>query len=213
LSAELFKPIGPRSREIDRLQRRFTSSFVLALLSLTLFLLGFDVPRFIAGPAISSLSLKGGPWLGYKLGYVGTVLMIVSQTYSLIKARTFRRTGLGSRRAWLRIHCFLDLLGPSLILIHAGFPYDFRYADPFRYASMVGQGFVGLVAVAGLAAWLVLTCVASGFFGRYLYREVGVRTRIWFRAWRPMHLFLSGLLYLTGMIHLALVVWFKFISG
>lgn len=189
-------------------------SFVLALLSLTSLLLVFDLPSFFATTAGPSLSLKGGSWLGYKLGYIGTVLMIVSQSYSLMKASRSRRAQLfGSRRKWLQIHCFLDLLGPSLVLIHAGFPYDFRYADPFKYARLLRQGFVGLVAMAGLATWLVLTCILSGLFGRYLYREVGVRTRVWFRHWRQIHLFLSGLLYVTGMIHMALVVWFKFISG
>jgi len=201
--------VRPRQRK-----RSHILILVIVLLLLPSSTLIYDVPSLLAMPSSSFLSPKGGSWLGYKLGYLGMVLMIISQWYSFVKRNGSNYVRLvGGQRLLLRIHCFLDLVGPTLVLIHAGFPYDFAYSDPFKYARLLRQLPVGLVMMAGLATWLTLACVTSGFFGRYLYRRVGARIQVWFKHWRTIHLFLSAFLYLTGMIHVSLVVWFKFISG
>jgi hypothetical protein len=35
--------------------------------------------------------LKGGSWLGYRLGYFGTILLLVAQIYTVVKRLPFKR--------------------------------------------------------------------------------------------------------------------------
>lgn len=110
------------------------------------------------------------------------------------------------------MHCFIDIVAATLILLHSGFPLSFTYADAFRYIHP-SLGYKGLVGVQGLAAWLVLVSIVSGFFGRYLFARLDIGMRRWFRHWRRVHITISSLLYITAMIHLIIVVWFKYVSA
>lgn len=88
---------------------------------------------------------------GYALGIVGVAMMAVLMIYPLRK-RLPSATWMGSVGAWFRIHMFLGLLGPLVILYHAR----------FTWASTNG----------GVALLALSVVVASGLFGRFLYVHI-----------------------------------------
>ncbi|MFQ5710429.1 MAG: hypothetical protein ACE5GD_01480 [Candidatus Geothermarchaeales archaeon] len=203
----------------QRLKRPLTLSFFIGLLSLASLFMMWGFPTFLVGvppytlESLTAKEFKGASPLGYKLGYIGTLLMIVAQIYSLRK-RTPSKSAktLGGVRRWLQMHCAADLVAPTLVLIHSGFPYAFKYMNPFRHINPA-WGLRGLIGVAGLAAWLTLVSTLSGFFGRHLYARLDPRARVWFKHWRRVHIALSASLYVTGILHLVIVVWLKIVSA
>lgn len=89
--------------------------------------------------------------LGYWLGVVGGVMMLLAYIYSMRKhLRSMRLSGLLSR--WLRIHIIFGIVGPYLIIFHTGFQLESQNA---KYA------FYSMIAV-----------FLSGVVGRYLYSRV-----------------------------------------
>ncbi|MBD5803518.1 hypothetical protein AZOA_29580 [Azoarcus sp. Aa7] len=89
--------------------------------------------------------------LGYNLGLVGGVLMLLLLPYSLRKrARSLR--GAGTMRAWFLFHIAAGILGPVLVLFHS----------TFRIGSFNG----------GVALGSTLLVAASGAVGRFFYRRV-----------------------------------------
>lgn len=160
---------------------------------------------------LSAKVLKGGSPIGFKLAYFGTVLLLVGQFYSLRKTMTqIRRTRLGSRKSWLRAHCYLDLVGSVLLLTHSGFPLSFRYANPFPYLRP-SWGLVGLAGVQGFAAWLILLTLVSGFVGEQLRRSASLSRFL--RPWLKTHILLTCLLFVFGTIHLIIVLWLRYVSA
>jgi hypothetical protein len=101
---------------------------------------------------IKSLNLyKSGDSIGYNLGLVGGILMLVLLTYPLRKRFDFMRR-LGEMRYWFAFHMFCGIAGPLLIIYHS----------TFRLGSTNAQvAFYSMVVVA-----------VSGFIGRYAYRRI-----------------------------------------
>jgi hypothetical protein len=97
----------------------------------------------------NGLTPKSG--LGYWLGVLGSVLMLLLLVYPLRKRIRSLRV-IGTVPFWFRAHMTLGLFGCVLILWHAN----------FRLGSLNSN--VALVAT--------LVVVASGIVGRYLYRKV-----------------------------------------
>ena len=64
------------------------------------------------------LSAKSG--VGYWLGIVGSVLMLILLLFPLRKRYRFLR-GLGRVPSWFRSHMLLGVIGPTLIIFHANF--------------------------------------------------------------------------------------------
>ena len=89
--------------------------------------------------------------LGYWLGLVGGVMMLLALGYGAIKHVPSLRT-MGWMRRWLRFHIVLGIAGPILILIHS----------TFRLGSLNG-------AIALITMVLVFL---SGIMGRYLYSKI-----------------------------------------
>jgi hypothetical protein len=89
--------------------------------------------------------------LGYALGLIGGIMMLVAYGYAAVKhIGWLRRTGI--LRHWLRIHIFFGIVGPILIIVHS----------TFRIGSL--NGAIALVSMA-----LVFL---SGVIGRYLYSKI-----------------------------------------
>lgn len=163
--------------------------------------LGFEPLTEEPVPSLSHRDLKGDGWLGYRLGYAGTAMLLLAQAYLF-------RPGMLARREWLDVHCYLTTAGGLLVLVHSGFPFSFEYWNPFErvYPRL---GLYGLVGLQGLAAWLVVALVASGLFGRY----VRASSPAAFRLWRALHSALSGALYVSGTVHLVIAVLLRHVSA
>lgn len=89
--------------------------------------------------------------VGYNLGLVGGVLMLLLLPYSLRKRLRSLR-GTGSMRMWFLFHICAGILGPVLVLFHS----------TFRIGSFNG----------GVALVSTLLVAASGAVGRFFYRRV-----------------------------------------
>jgi len=179
--------------------------FLSFLFSLILFFLILGAPALFTSSYIilNPYTFKGGGSLGYKFGYVGSLILLLSMLYSFkISSR--------NKRKWLNLHCNLSIVGSILILIHSGFPFSFTFFNPFEHIKL-GLGFEGLVGVQGLATWFTLFVLISGIFGKYLYSKF-LLSKI-FKAWLDFHVTLTGGLYVTGLFHLIISVYLKHTSA
>jgi hypothetical protein len=106
----------------------------------------------LAAWLISRLGLfKAGDDLGYWIGVVGAVMMLLLFTYPLRKhVRIFHRWG--RAKIWLWFHMVLGIGGPLLILVHS----------TFRVGSLN----------AGVALYSMIIVALSGVIGRFIYRRV-----------------------------------------
>jgi len=89
--------------------------------------------------------------LGYALGIIGSLMMLLLLIYPLRKKLKIMRR-LGQVRHWFWLHMMLGILGPTLILFHANF----------------GLGSLN----SSVALFSMLAVAASGIIGRYFYTRV-----------------------------------------
>ena len=138
-----------------------------------------------AGMAYYTLPLQSRPFfpahelfkpsgvIGHGYGVLGSLMMIVGVSmYSLRKRLPFL-AGLGRLRSWLQVHIFLCTLGPFLIVLHTSFKFG------------------GIVSIA---LWSMLTVVASGVFGRYVYVRIPKTIHGQFQSLRAIEADRSSLL-------------------
>ena len=89
--------------------------------------------------------------LGYALGIVGALMMLLLLLYPLSKNSPLMRR-LIATRYWFKAHMLMGIAGPLLILFHSNF----------------GLGSVN----SNVALFSMLLVVFSGLVGRYLYRRI-----------------------------------------
>ena len=94
---------------------------------------------------------------------------------------------IGSIKTWLNMHTYFGLIGLLLVLLHAGFPFQFSYA-----AFNAGT----------VSTYLMIIAVVSGFIGRYLYRLMDERGKKIFKYWRDIHVPLLIILFVSIAIHI-----------
>jgi len=87
---------------------------------------------------------------GHTFGVIGSIMMILMLLYSLRK-RTKIFGNLGLLSHWLRVHIYLGIFGPLLVVLHSSFKVQ------------------GLIAVS---FWSMVAVALSGIFGRYLYLQI-----------------------------------------
>ncbi len=140
--------------------------------------------------------LKGGNPYARATAYIGVILMIIAQFYSVVKRVGGRLAiRLGGLSRWLAIHMVLDTIGPLIVLIHAGIlskPKFLELAWLFHETKHL---------IAGAPALLAPIIVLSGFFGRYIYRRLPQKMGP-FRYWRKFHIALTAVFYVLGILHL-----------
>lgn len=91
--------------------------------------------------------------IGYWLGIIGTTMMVMLLLYPLRKhVRSLRN--FGKVPTWFRSHMILGIVGPMLIVFHSNF-----------HAHSLN---------ASVALFFMLTIVASGVIGRYLFSKIHV---------------------------------------
>jgi hypothetical protein len=94
---------------------------------------------------------KPGDDFGYYVGLVGSVLMALLLLYPLRKRVQFLQRA-GELRNWFRVHMFLGIAGPVLILYHS----------TLKVASLN----------AAVAFYSMLIVAGSGIIGRFIYTKI-----------------------------------------
>lgn len=169
-------------------------------------LLIYAYPRFYSSLMESPSYLmveefKGGGVIGYRYAYIGAWMIILSQLYVFSK---YFVKGFGIRiklARWLDIHCILNVTGSTLVLIHAGFPYSFRYWEPLTRINILG-GLEGLIGIRGLLTWLLISAFISGILNRYKSNPQLKRIS------NKIHLYTILLTYVSASIHILLSLTF-----
>jgi hypothetical protein len=126
---------------------------------------------------------RGGHPFGHWLGAIGATLMLMTEVLYSVRKRTNWLNGAGPVRNWLSFHIFTGLVGPFLVLMHTG---------------LVFRG------IAGITALLTLIVVASGFVGRYVYRNAPHLLRYW----HIIHVPLGLTLFASIAIHVIATIYF-----
>jgi hypothetical protein len=90
---------------------------------------------------------------GYWLGILGGCAMLLLLFYSYRKRKP-RIRGVGSVPAWFRIHMFLGVFGPVLVIFHTN----------FRLGALNSN----------VALFTMLTVAGSGVIGRYIYGKIHI---------------------------------------
>ena len=89
--------------------------------------------------------------IGYYLGIIGSVMMLMLLLYPLRKRlRAFRV--IGNVRGWFRLHMLLGVIGPTLVILHSN----------FSLGSLNST----------IAFFAMLTVAGSGYIGRFLYAHI-----------------------------------------
>ncbi len=184
---------------IRRLRNRYRGAIFTILSCLAIFLFYYAVSRSTVRNIDNFLQdYQGGTDWGLLLAYIGLSLTVVAQAYTVVKRigipEYIRK--LGGAGLWLNIRIVMSLVGFFAILIHAGFPFQ------FRSSNLWSHGF------AALATWLLLVTTISGVFGRYLYRHLPAFKRA-FAIWKPTHLVVTALFFVFALAH----VWIETMGG
>jgi len=150
MTIEMSPSAGPAKKttgthDVKQLARDTELFFALGLIlfMVTLFVVGrsyWDERYYVAEEG-----------LGYWLGLVGGVMMLLAMTYGLFKHIPALRS-LGWMKRWLGLHIFFGITGPLLVLVHS----------TFHLGSLNG-------AVALISMLLVFL---SGVMGRFLYSKI-----------------------------------------
>lgn len=96
--------------------------------------------------------------LGYALGIIGTLLILILLLYPLRKRFRILKF-LGEVRNWFRVHMILGVVGPLAILYHANFSFGSVNSTLAMIAML-------LVAGSGLVGRFLYQKIHHGLFGR-----------------------------------------------
>ncbi|HEY6925435.1 MAG TPA: hypothetical protein VI653_18300 [Steroidobacteraceae bacterium] len=122
---------------------RFSPEKVFFVAAAVILVLGSQMPL------ASYLSPKNG--LGYILGIVGGVMLLLQSLYA-VRKRMPSLSFLGSVPAWFQWHILLGVIAPVVILIHCGFSLGATNSN--------------------IALFSMLLVAGSGIFGRYFYSKI-----------------------------------------
>jgi hypothetical protein len=163
---------GPAHRGLER------TLFAVALVAALLVALGSRMP------VASYLSPKTG--LGYGLGLLGGVLLLLQSLYPLRKWIPVLRFQSGEP-VWMTWHILLGVLAPVLILVHCGFSLGSTNSS------------IALIAM--------LLVAISGLFGHYLYSRIPRQPAYerLFSLWHKLHVPLFLILIAAGVLHVITV--------
>ncbi len=100
-----------------------------------------------------------GDDIGYTLGLVGGLMMLIMLPYSLRKRIKFLER-LGILSNWFRWHMVLGMLGPLIIIFHSTYHVYIPYLHPTGSVN------------AAVAMLCMLLVSGSGVFGRFIYTKV-----------------------------------------
>ncbi len=125
---------------------------LIVILSLTAVALAYGWLRRDEG----DLTAETG--IGYYLGILGSLMMLVLLLYPLRKRIAALRI-FGNVRSWFRIHMIFGILGPALIILHSNFALG-SLNSTIAFLSML------IVAGSGLIGRFFYTRIHRGLYGR-----------------------------------------------
>ncbi|HTK82856.1 MAG TPA: hypothetical protein VL633_11230 [Bacteroidota bacterium] len=96
-------------------------------------------------------SMRPSGTYSHGLGIVGSLMIIVGVTTYSTRKRVKRLWKAGKLSNWLEFHIFLCLVGPILVVYHTTFKAG---------------------GIAAISLWTMLSVVASGIIGRFLYVQI-----------------------------------------
>jgi hypothetical protein len=128
---------------MQQARSRFSSEQLVFVAAGLVLLIGIQLP------VAHYLSPKSG--LGYSIGIVGGVLILMQLLYA-IRKRVRSLRFLGSVPGWFQTHMILGIVGPVCILLHCGFSLGATNSN--------------------IALFSMLTVAGSGIFGRYFYSKI-----------------------------------------
>jgi len=99
-----------------------------------------------------------GSDVGYTLGLAGSLLMALLLAYPLRKRVAFLRRA-GELRGWFRLHMFLGIAGPVLVMFHSTLQVRSLNAAVALYSML-------LVAGSGIVGRFIYTKIHHGLYGR-----------------------------------------------
>ena len=139
-------------------RRAFAAAVALCLVAYTV-----DRAAFEPGP--------GNPWrLGY--GAAAALLLVAISLYAVRRRMpaTFGRLGLGTSRAWLRLHRHGGVLVLLLVLMHSGFHVPTGLVTFWLWALVLWAGVTGLIGFA-LQRWIPRV-LGSGLAVEAVYERI-----------------------------------------
>jgi len=158
------------------------------------------------------LHTMGLDHVGRYLGPVGTVLIVLSFSYSLRKRKIIRT---GSPRTYLTVHEYLAWTGSVMILVHAGIHFNARlpWLATYMLLISVASGLVGkylLKIASGSLEERRRELVASGSTGPEVDKELffdSVTVNA-MKKWRVVHLPIALTLAILTILHVITVLMF-----
>lgn len=108
--------------------------------------------------SVNKLFFKPGTGLGWYLGLVGGVMMLLMLLYPVRKHAKFAREW-GAVRYWFKAHMWFGIVGPVLVLFHSTFHLKSLNATVAMYAMF-------LVAGSGLIGRFIYKHIHHGLYGR-----------------------------------------------
>jgi hypothetical protein len=132
---------------------------------------GAERPLSVTTIWVCALILTAGAWLagklnlytpgsdlGYGMGLVGSILMALLLLYPLRKRIAFLRR-VGELRSWFRLHMFLGIAGPVLVIYHSTLKLGSLNAAVAFYSMII-------VAASGIIGRFIYTKIHHGLYGR-----------------------------------------------
>ena len=143
---------APAVSSAERRHRFLLYLSALAAIAFVLALAIYGLDYYTLDQAHRALSpkhaeLKPSGTIGIRLGIFGVVLFLAIYLYAFRK-RWGWLSRQGNTRHWLNYHILLGNLAPAVITLHAAFKFG---------------------GIAGIAWWIMMMVVLSGFVGRYIY--------------------------------------------
>ena len=122
------------------------------------FLFLLSMAAIIIWFAIKGFPYKPGSDPGYYIGLVGSLFMLLLLLYPVRKRVRFMHNWL-PMKYWFRVHMFLGITGPVLVVIHSTLKFG-------SINAIVAFVSMSTVAISGLIGRFIYTRIHHGLYGR-----------------------------------------------
>jgi hypothetical protein len=144
--------LAPEISSTEKRHRSWVSVGTALAFALVLWLAVYGMDYYTLDQAHRVISpkhaaLKPSGTIGLRLGMFGVALFLLIYLYA-VRKRWAWLSRQGNTRHWLNFHILLGITAPLIITFHAAFKFG---------------------GIAGVAYWIMMAVVLSGFVGRYIY--------------------------------------------